>query len=63
MFGHYQDTEMNIPAYKRRNIQLADAPASTASNVEKLNISQKNDGSTEPTFQFTPNKMLHDNVD
>ena len=63
VFGHYQDSDMNIPAYKRRNIQLANAPASNASNVEKLNISQRNDGSSEPTFQFTPNKMLHDNVD
>lgn len=63
VFGHYQDSDMNIPAYKRRNIQLANAPASNSSNVEKLNISQRNDGSSEPTFQFTPNKMLHDNVD
>ena len=63
LFGNYQDNDMNIPAYKRRNIQLASAPASNSSNVEKLNISQRNDDTTEPTFQFTPNKMLHDNVD
>ncbi len=63
VFGHYHDSDMNIPAYKRRNIQLASAPASNSSHVEKLNISQKNDENEEPTFQFTPNKMLHDNVD
>ena len=63
IFGHYHDSDMNIPAYKRRNIQLASAPASNSSHVEKLNISQSNNENDEPTFQFTPNKMLHDNVD
>ncbi len=58
-----QENDMNIPAYKRRNIQLANAPSSQTSHVEKLNISQRNDAQNEPTFQFTPNKMLHDNVD
>jgi hypothetical protein len=61
--GIIHDNDMNIPAYKRRNIELASAPASTSSHVEKLNISQRADGGAEPTFQFTPNKMLHDNVD
>ena len=61
--GIIHDNDMNIPAYKRRNIELASAPASTSSHVEKLNISQRTDGGAEPTFQFTPNKMLHDNVD
>lgn len=64
LFGNYQDNDMNIPAYKRRNIQLETAPPSHTNNVERLSISQKADQSTgEPTFQFTPNKMLHDNVD
>ncbi len=58
-----QENDMNIPAYKRRNIQLANAPSSQTSQVEKLNLSQRNDAQNEPTFQFTPNKMLHDNVD
>lgn len=61
--GMIHDNDMNIPAYKRRNIELASAPASNSSHVEKLNISQQNESGDEPTFQFIPNKMLHDNVD
>jgi hypothetical protein len=57
------ENDINIPAYVRRNIQLATAPPSNSSNVERLSISQKKEEPNEPTFQFTPNKMLHDNVD
>jgi cell division protein FtsZ len=61
---HAVDNDMNIPAYMRRNIELEKAPPSNSSHVERLSISQRNDDpSHEPTFQFTPNKMLHDNVD
>lgn len=55
------DNDMNIPAYKRRNIQLVQAPPSQGTEVSKLTL-----GSTENSqreFTIAPNKMLHDNVD
>ncbi len=55
------DNDMNIPAYKRRNIQLVQAPPSQGTEVSKLTLGSNDNSQRE--FTIAPNKMLHDNVD
>lgn len=57
------DGDIEIPAYQRRNIQLAEAPSSHASNVAKLSITDNSEDEHPDRFSISPNKMLHDNVD
>jgi cell division protein FtsZ len=56
------DNDMNIPAYKRRNIQLVQAPPSQGSEVSKLTLGNSTENAHRE-FTITPNRMLHDNVD
>jgi cell division protein FtsZ len=48
-----------VPAYKRRNVELADVPPSSESSVPRLTLSG-NDGGLEVR---TENSFLHNNVD
>jgi cell division protein FtsZ len=48
-----------VPAYKRRNVELADVPPSSESSVPRLTLSG-NDGGLE---MRTENSFLHNNVD
>jgi cell division protein FtsZ len=57
-----KDYDMNIPAYKRRNIQLEVAPASNVDQVSRLTITES-DSSNSHEFKIGPNRLLHDNVD
>ena len=61
-FGN-NEMDIEIPAYQRRNVQLAEAPPSHSSNVSKLSISDKDENENQDRFSISPNKMLHDNVD
>lgn len=49
-----------VPAYKRRNVELADVPPSSESSVPRLSLSGSNDGTLEVR---TENSFLHNNVD
>jgi cell division protein FtsZ len=57
-----KDYDMNIPAYKRRNIQLEVAPASNVNQVSRLTITDS-DSNNPQEFKIGPNRLLHDNVD
>ncbi len=57
-----KDYDMNIPAYKRRNIQLEIAPASNENQVSRLTITEA-DSNNPHEFKIGPNRLLHDNVD
>lgn len=54
----------NEPAYKRRNIELDDTPASSESNISRFTLSEEKDinGETKATLRGN-NSFLHDNVD
>jgi cell division protein FtsZ len=49
-----------VPAYKRRNVELADVPPSSESSVPRLSLSGNGDGTLEVR---TENSFLHNNVD
>ena len=49
----------NEPAYKRRNVELDEAPHSSESEVAQYTLSEDNDNNVE----IKPNNFLHDNVD
>ncbi|MBJ10629.1 MAG: cell division protein FtsZ [Flavobacteriales bacterium] len=49
----------NEPAYKRRNIELEEAPHSSESEVAQYTLSEDNDNNVG----IKPNNFLHDNVD
>ena len=49
----------NEPAYKRRNVELDEAPHSSESEVAQYTLSEDNDNNVE----IKPNYFLHDNVD
>jgi cell division protein FtsZ len=48
--------KLDVPAYKRRNIQLKDVPHSSEQNISKFNLNDDNE-------ILGNNKFLHDNVD
>jgi cell division protein FtsZ len=53
----FEDDEMwNVPAYKRRNVQLNDEPHSSESDVSRFTLNDDKD-------ILGNNKFLHDNVD
>lgn len=56
---NFEDME-NIPAYKRKNIQLPQNKPSTDSEVARYTLSDSEDGGLEIKKN---NKFLHDNVD
>jgi cell division protein FtsZ len=49
-----------VPAYKRRNVELADVPPSSESSVPRLTLSGNTDSGIE---MRTENSFLHNNVD
>jgi len=49
----------NEPAYKRRNVELEEAPHSSESEVAQYTLSEDN----ENNLGIKPNNFLHDNVD
>jgi cell division protein FtsZ len=49
-----------VPAYKRRNVELADVPPSSESSVPRLTLSGDNESALEVR---TENSFLHNNVD
>lgn len=52
------------PAYKRKNLQLNDAPHSTGSNVSRYTLNEETDESGERRVELRRNNpYLHDNVD
>jgi cell division protein FtsZ len=51
---------MSIPAYLRRNVQLAQTPLSDSNNVSKHQITEVKE---DTEMQVQKNKFLHDNVD
>ncbi len=55
------DSDMNVPAYLRKNVDLFQAPLSTDSNVAKYSLAPEITG--ERDFSIRPNRHLHDNVD
>lgn len=55
------DTDMNIPAYQRKNVPLFEGPQSTDTNVSKFSLTAETNG--ERDFAIRPNRHLHDNVD
>ncbi len=55
--SEFEDDEMwNVPAYKRRNVQLNDEPHSSESDVSRFTLNDDKD-------ILGNNKFLHDNVD
>lgn len=52
--------EMNVPAYLRRNINLAKTPDSSSDLVSKITINEQTD---EQDFTIKKNPHLHDNAD
>ena len=50
----------NIPAYKRREVDLAEVPHSSESFVSRFTLGENEDGKTELKLN---NSFLHDNVD
>ena len=57
--GNLQELE-NVPAYKRKEISLQDAPASDESQVSRFSLLPDDEGKTEIRNN---NSFLHDNVD
>ena len=55
------DSDMNVPAYLRKNVNLFEGPQSTDSNVAKYSLAPETTG--ERDFSIRPNRHLHDNVD
>jgi hypothetical protein len=55
------DTDMNIPAYQRKNVPLFEGPQSTDTNISKFSLTAEANG--ERDFAIRPNRHLHDNVD
>ncbi len=55
------DSDMNVPAYLRKNVNLFQGPQSTDSNVAKYSLAPETNG--ERDFSIRPNRHLHDNVD
>jgi cell division protein FtsZ len=55
------DTDMNIPAYQRKNVPLFEGPQSTDTNISKFSLTAEATG--ERDFAIRPNRHLHDNVD
>lgn len=55
------DSDMNVPAYLRKNVNLFEGPQSTDSNVAKYSLAPETAG--ERDFSIRPNRHLHDNVD
>lgn len=52
------------PAYKRKNVALADGPRSTDSNVSRYSLSEGTDENGERRMELKRNNpFLHDNVD
>ncbi len=51
---------MSIPAYLRRNVELAKTPLSDSNNVSKHQITEVKE---DTEMQVQKNKFLHDNVD
>ena len=49
----------NEPAYKRRNVELEEAPHSSESELSHYTLSEDNDNN----IGIKPNNFLHDNVD
>ena len=61
--GEIADLE-NTPAYKRRNVVLDDAPASSASNASRISFQEEVDDDGDKHIEIrTDNPFLHDNVD
>jgi len=55
------DTDMNVPAFLRKNVNLYVGPQSTDSNVAKYSLAPE--ATSERDFSIRPNRHLHDNVD
>jgi cell division protein FtsZ len=54
----------NVPAYKRRNVQLDDVQHSSNSNVSRVSFQEEVDEDGEKRVEIrTNNPFLHDNVD
>lgn len=58
------DNDIDVPAFRRKGIQLESAPQSQASAVSKLtlNPTEEEDNSNN-NYEVGPNRLLHDNVD
>jgi len=61
--ANIHDNDMDIPAYRRRNIELVTAPPSSQVEVSRLTIQGVENHSKENDYTVQPNRMLHDNVD
>lgn len=57
--SHYSDLE-NVPAYKRRNVDLENQPHSSENNFSRYTLSENED--EKPEIRSN-NSFLHDNVD
>lgn len=55
------DTDLNIPAFLRKNVNLYESPLSTDTNISKFSLTAESNG--ERDFAIRPNRHLHDNVD
>ena len=56
----------NVPAYKRRNVELSDVPHSSENTVSKLTVTEtdEKDGDGNPKTDLrSNNSFLHDSVD
>jgi len=58
------DNDIDIPAFKRKGVQLESAPQSNASTVSKLTLNKvEEENNSDDNYEVGPNRLLHDNVD
>jgi hypothetical protein len=55
------DNDLDVPAYLRKGVVLAAAPASDARDVSRITIGEESGDGRDMTVR--PNRHLHDNVD
>jgi cell division protein FtsZ len=55
------DNDLDVPAYLRKGVVLATAPASDARDVSRITIGEESSDVRDMTVR--PNRHLHDNVD
>jgi len=55
------DNDLDVPAYLRKGVVLATAPASDARDVSRITIGEESSDGRDMTVR--PNRHLHDNVD